>query len=467
MSQCLTHSLSPHFSVFLLRVSVPLWFISFPLLLCGCNAGHGDNAAEASTSRQDAKVRVAPIKPVRKTLTRYSEQPGQVAALEETPLLAKVSGYVRTIHVDIGDEVRGPVRETGRPTEPGQLLVELEVPELEKELAQKEAAVKQAESEITQAAAAVKVAEAMRDSAEALVEEAEASTERATADFERWKSELARVTDLASRGAVTDKLVDETQSKLRAAEAARKEIAAKIRSAQANFKESDALIEKATADLGAAKAKLGVAEPDRDRLKTLLSFAEIRAPFDGRVAARGVDTGHLVTAGSSEKEPLLVIVNTKTVRVYVDVPEIDAVHIEPQAEATIRMPSLAGGFEGKVTRTTWVLNQTTRTLRVEIDVPNEDGRLRPGMYAHARLKVAERPDATVLPKTALMTGGGQISCWRIESDGALRRAVLQTGIEAGGEIEIVSGLDGDEQIIGVNAAAFREGQQVEVVEAKK
>jgi RND family efflux transporter MFP subunit len=431
----------------------------------GCNVGHGD-AARASES-QDAKVRVTPIKPVRKTLTRYCEQPGQIAALEQAPLFAKVSGYVRKVHVDIGDEVQGPVREEGKPPQPGQLLVEIEVPELEKELAQKEAGVQQAKAEVTQAEAGVRVAKAMQESAKALVEEAQATVERVEADYQRWKSEFERITDLASRGAVTEKLVDETKSKFGAAEAARKEVTAKIKSAEANQNESGALVEKAEADLGAAQAKLGVAQAERDRTQTLLGFAEIRAPFDGRVAARNVDPGHLVNAGSSDKDALLVIVNTSTVRIYVDVPEIDAVHIQPKAEASIQMPSLAGSLEGTVTRTTWVLNESTRTLRTEIDVANEDGRLRPGMYAHARLKVAERPDALVLPKSALITTGGETSVWRIETDGTLRRHGVKTGIEASGEVEIVSGLTGDEDLIGVNVAAFREGQQVEVVEAKK
>jgi RND family efflux transporter MFP subunit len=341
--------------------------------------------------------------------------------------------------------------------------VELEVPELEKELAQKEAGVQQAKAEVTQAEAGVRVAQAMQESAEALVEEAQATVERAEADYKRWKAELDRITDLASRGAVTEKLVDETKNKFGAAEAARKEVTAKIKSAEANQNESGALVEKAEADLGAAQAKLGVAQAEHDRTQTLIGFAEIRAPFDGRVAARSVDIGHLVNAGSSDKEALLVIVNTSTVRIYVDVPEIDAVHIQPKAEASIQMPSLAGSLEGAVTRTTWVLNEATRTLRTEIDVPNEDGRLRPGMYAHARLKVAERPDALVLPKSALIAAGGETSVWRIETDGTLRRNMVKTGIEASGEVEIVSGLTGDEDLIGVNVAAFREGQQVEVV----
>jgi len=439
--------------------------------LTGCGRASSPSPKEAAMaeSSADAKLRVTPIKPARKTLIRYCEQPGQIAAREEAPLFAKVSGYVRQVNVDIGDKVRGPVYVEGTLKSPGQTLVSIDVPELEQELAQKQASVEQATAEIKQSEAAVKVAKAMADSARAMEDEASAMVERVEAEFARWKAELARIEDLAARQAVTDKLVDETQSKFRAADAMRKEIAAKIRSAQAQLRQAEALVEKAEADQESAQAKRAVTQAERDRVATQISFAEIRAPFDGIVAARHVDAGHLINAGSSAKEPLLVVVSADVVRVSVDVPEVDSVHIEPDAEATIRLPSLGAAgvtsVTGKVARTAWVLNQATRTLRVEIDVPNADGRLRPGMYAHARLKVAERPDAIVVPKTALLVAAGQTSVWRVDADGTLRRQVVQTGIEAGGEWEIVAGLTGDEELIGVNPAAFREGQQIERAEA--
>jgi HlyD family secretion protein len=433
--------------------------------LAGCGPAHVDAHAAVGGARSDALVRVTPLKPTRKTLIRYTEQPGQIAAFEETPIYAKASGYVRRVYVDIGDEVTGPVYEENELREPGQLLLEIDVPELEREVAQKVAAASQAESEIRQAEAALRVANAVRNSAQAAVEEAEATVERVEADYDRWKSELARITDLAARQSVTDRLVDETQSKFKAAEAARKEVSARIRSAEARLAESEALISKAEADIDAAHAMLGVAHADRDRVQALLGFAEIRAPFSGVVAARRVDPGHLVTAGATGGEPLLVVVQSETVRIFVDVPEIDALHIQNGAEAIIRMPSLpTGSVEGTVTRTTWVLNQATRTLRTEVDVPNPEGRLRPGMYAHARIKVAERPAALILPKSALMVSGGETSVWRIETDGTLRRTVVETGLESGGEFEIVSELSGDEKLIGVNVNAFREGQRVEIVE---
>ncbi|MEX2026435.1 MAG: efflux RND transporter periplasmic adaptor subunit [Pirellulaceae bacterium] len=430
----------------------------------GCVNGHSTaDAAAPGSAGADALVRVTPIMAVKKKLVRYTEQPGQIAAMEETPIVAKISGYVRRIHVDIGDRVKGPVYDGDTLMEPGQPLIEIDVPEMHKEHAQKLASIQQAKSEIKQSQAAIKVAKAMGASSEALVAEAQASIDRVNADFERRKSELARMTDLAARQAVTDKLVDEATNQYRAAEAAQKEIAAKVKSAQAQRDEAGALVEKAEADLEAAHAKLGVAEADEQRLAAMLQYTTIRAPFDGVVSARDVDTGHLVSASSTR--PLLVVVMADTVRAVVDVPEIDAVHIEPGVEATLRMPSLAGGeFTGTVTRSTWVLNQSTRTLRTEIDIPNPDGKLRPGMYAHARIKVAEKPAALILPKTAILTSAGQSFCWRIEEDGSLVRHPIQTGIESGGDVEILSGLSGSEPVVGLNASSFREGQRVEVAE---
>lgn len=449
----------------MIRLGLVCGFVAVVVVsMAGCNSGHAvADAAAPSSAGADALVRVTPITAVKKKLVRFTEQPGQIAAMEETPIVAKINGYIRRVHVDIGDRVRGPVYEGDALKEPGQPLIDIDVPEMHKEHAQKLAAIEQAKAEIKQSQAAVKVARAMRASAEALVGEAQASVERANADYERWKTELARMRDLESRSVVTDKLVTEMTYQFRAAEAAKKEIAAKIRSAQAQLDEASALVEKADADSEAARAKLGVAEADEQRLAVLLEYATIRAPLDGVVAARDVDTGHLVSASAGP--PLLVVVQADTVRVFVDVPEIDAVLIEPGAEATLRMPSIAGGeFAGTVTRSTWVLNRATRTLRTEIDVPNPEGKLRPGMYAYARIKVAEKTDALVLPKSAILINAGQAFCWRIEADGTLVRHPLQTGIESAGDVEVLGGLSGNEPIVGVNAGSFREGQRVEVAQ---
>lgn len=436
------------------------------LAILGCSHVADKHAADGP-----AKVRVATIHAQRKTLVRRTEQPGQIEAFEEAPLVAKVAGYVRRLHVDIGDDVTGPkFDDQGVVVEEGQVLAELFIPELEEELNQKQSLVTQAEAEVRQAAAALKVAQASKTSFEALVAEAEAGKERVEARYKRWNSEFTRLTALADSGSVSRKVADESENEFRAADAARQEVLAKIRSAEAQLGQSEAVIEKAQADQDAATAKLQVAKAEHKRIAALLSYATIRAPFSGTVSARNVDTGHLVQpggAGSSAK-PLFVVVQTGKVRIFIDVPEGDAVLTRRGSQARLRIPALSGReFEGVVTRTSWVLNPMTRTLRTEIDVDNEDGSLRPGMYAYADLKVAERQDALSLPKTAIMTQGGQHSCWTVDDAGKIVRTSLTLGILAGTDVEVLSGISGDEDVIGVNPAAFREGQEVEIAEPAK
>ena len=410
-------------------------------------------------------IKVTPIQPIRKTLVRMVEQPGQVEAFEEAPLFGKVTGYVSKLHVDLGDAVRGPkFDESGKLVEPGQVLCEISVPELKDEHAQKVALVKQAASQIVQAEAAVKVAEAAKISAQAMVAEVEASALRDQAVYDRFRSEAARVTELAKTGALSPKVADETNSQLQGADADRRQTAAKVRSAAAAVEEAGALIDKAKADLDAARARHEVAVADAARTQTLLDYSQIRAPFDGRISARNVDVGHLVRAsGSSGETPLFVVVRIDKVRVKVDVPEADAVLIRDGCEATVRIPSLPGSsFVGQVSRSGWSLDPTTRTLRVEVDVENSSSTLRRGMFLTAELKVAVRENVLSLPRAAILTQDKVTFCHVIDSTGKVSRAPVRLGIQSGAEVEIQSGLDGTENVIGTNSAAFKDGQFVEV-----
>ncbi|HVV99831.1 MAG TPA: efflux RND transporter periplasmic adaptor subunit, partial [Planctomycetaceae bacterium] len=384
------------------------------LSTAGCSRSPGGHSSEQPTSEStSAAVRVNTVHPTRKTLTRRTEQPGQIEAFERTPLLAKATGYVTRWNVDIGDTVKGPRYDShGKLTEPGEVLAELSIPELDEDVKQKQALVAQAEAELKQALAAIKVATATEASAAAEVGQAKASATRADADYERWKSERDRMVALAEKGAVTRKLAEETENNFRASEAAQDETSAKIKSAESLHRVSQAKVEKAETDHQAAEARLLVARADYERAVILREYALIRAPFDGTVTARNVETGHLVRAAESDSaKPLFVVVRTDIVRIFVDVPEIDAVFARPKGSARVRIPALSSEpFAGEITRTAWVLNTGTRTLRTEIDVPNPDGKLRPGMYAHADILVAERPDALSIPKSAVLFEGTQAYC---------------------------------------------------------
>ncbi len=444
------------------------------IAVAGCGSGGitTNSATGGSTARGEAPaetatlVKVTPITAVRKTLVRWTEQPGQLEAFEETPLFAKLASFVEKMHVDIGDRVTGPqVDEAGKVVREGQLLVELSVPELDEELLQKVAAVGQAHAEEQQAAAAIKVAKAAETSARAKVEESEAVVDQSQADYDFAASEFARLKKLADKGAVTREVAEEKEKLLKTADSMRKQTQAKITSAKALVTERRAMVEKTEADLETAKQHVLVAEADVARVKAMTAYEKIRAPYDGVITTRNVHTGHLVLPGTeANAKPLLVIVQSRVMRIFVDVPEGDAALIAPGSDASVIIAAAAPEPRtGTITRISWTLSANSRTLRAEIDVDNADGALRPGMYAKARLKVAERMGALALPKGAVLTADGATWCYTIDADGVVVRTPIETGIRAGDEIEIVSGLTGDEQIIGVNAAAFRDGQRVEVV----
>ena len=428
----------------------------------GCHSPPNEAAdGPPSTASGDALTRVTPITPQRKSIVRRVEQPGHVEAFQSSPLHAKVSGYVQRLNVDIGDRVQGPKYAGEELVEPGQVLAVLAVPEMIEERKQREALIEQAKAEVKQAVAAIAVAQAARGSAIADVGEAKAGVDRAEANFQRWQSELNRMTELVATRSVTAKLEEETRNQHRAADAARSEVKAQIESAEARLLESESHIEKAKADHEAAQAKLKVAEAELARVQTMLDYATIRAPFDGIVTSRNIDVGHLISATTTK--PLFEVIQAGVVRVFVDVPEADAVFIEKGNEASIRVPSLGGeAFTGQIARTSWILDDGTRTLRAEIDVPNDQGQLRPGMYVYADVKVAERQDAIILPQSALMHADGKVFCWQIDGQSKVLRTPLATGISSGGEVEIIDGLTGSEKVVGVNPTSFREGQLVEV-----
>ncbi len=214
-----------------------VWLFGLFAVAAGCQvqpAGQGGNPAPAEAGRQPP-VRVAVRPPERKTLVRKIDVPGQIEAFETAPLLAKVTGYVRRVHVDIGDRVRGPKPgEAGQLAAGGDLLLELDVPELERELAQRKAVANKAVAVVAQSAAAVLGAKAALVSAEAEAAEAKFGVEREAALVAKWKSEAARLTQLAASAAVTQKVADETNSQLQSAEATVRQVEAKVRSAEAH-----------------------------------------------------------------------------------------------------------------------------------------------------------------------------------------------------------------------------------------
>jgi multidrug efflux pump subunit AcrA (membrane-fusion protein) len=391
--------------------------------LSGCGRG---NAAATLAPVSPEAPEVATIRAEQQALRHTVEQPGQIEGFEQTPLYAKIAGYVAKWNADIGDRVKA-----------GQVLAELSVPELREELRQKEAAVTLAEAQVTEAERTLTAAEATVKRSEAALKLAEAGRTRAESNYKRWEAEYARVRNLLPGGAVTPSTMDETTDAFRSAQSARDENRASINAAAAAYDESKAQRDKAAASVRVAEARRQGAEADRRHTAALLDYTTIRAPFDGVVSRRGIDIGQLVQPPSGvTAAPLFVVTRTDPVRIFVEVPEADAPLVGEGTPALIRVQSLREQeFHGKVMRSSWVLDTQSRTLRAQIDLPNPDGRLRPGMYATARITV-EQSAALTLPAAAILTQDEEAAVMAV-ADGRAVRLPVRLGARHGDRVEVL------------------------------
>jgi multidrug efflux pump subunit AcrA (membrane-fusion protein) len=221
-----------------------------------------------------------------------------------------------------------------------------------------------------------------------------------------------------------------------------------------------------------------------------VGYLRLTAPFDGVIVARNANTFDFVlpTTGDptamphgpdlapDRAAPIYVVDRTDVVRVFVDIPEQDANYVHVGTKANV----LARAFrdqvlEGKVTRTAWALNVKSRTLRAEIDLPNTDAKILPGMFAYGNV-IIERPGVRALPEKAIVHSGGQAFCWRYEN-GAAMRTEIETGLSGDGWIEVTnrrvpasqsgSGgpaswtpIDGSEEVILGDLSILTEGEPV-------
>lgn len=426
------------------------------LSLSGCD--HSSAAPAAGADKGTATVdRVTAGPPQRKDLRLSTTQPARIAAFEETALVSRISGYVDEVLVDIGD-----------PVTKGQPLLRLAVPEMQDEVKQKQSLLAQAEAEVGQASAAIEASQAAAESARARVTEVEAGIARANAECEYCQTELERAESLGR--SVTQEIVSAWKNKLRAAQAAQQEATAAVDAARAAQRESEAGVRKAEADHSAAKARHKVAAANLGYAQTMLAYAEIKAPYNGVVTRRNVDTGHYLQPSAVGERPLLVVASTEQVRIFVDVPELLAGYVDSgeQGDAvSVRIQALPGHeLTCPVTRTSWALDPANNSLRTEVDCPNPEGTLRPGMYATATIVLEERPGALTLPASAIVRDGEQTLCCVVR-DGKIVRLPLQLGIRAGDDVEVLSGLEPTETVALARADTLQEGQTVEVIEPEK
>ena len=407
--------------------------------------------ASAQTPASGREVVLAE-RPTRKTLTLATTQPARIEPLARAPLASKLVAHVSEVLVDYGDRV-----------EAGQLLVRLAAPEVDAQVARAQAEVVHARARVAQAEAAQRSAQAAVETARAQMRQASAAVARHEAELQRWKSEHARTQQLAASGALSPQLVEEVQQKHLAAQAAVAEARAAVESAQAHHQEAEAQVLKAAADVQAAAAQLQVAQASLTQALASQSYLQITAPFEGVVVERRVDPGHLVQPGGP---PLLTIAQVRTMRVWVAVPEMEAPHVDVGDPLTLEVPALAGrAFPGTISRTSFALADANRTLLAIADVDNPQGLLRPGMYATARIVLAQRADVLALPLSAVVRQPKAAHCFRVVSGKAVQTPV-ELGLVTGEEVEIVAGVSEQDLVVMNKASMLADGQPIAVLPAK-
>jgi HlyD family secretion protein len=446
--------------------------VVFLIGLPGCS--NQESAAQAHPGKQpalpagnagpDQPVRVKVVRPTREHLKRLSTpQPAHVGPYEKTDIYARVVGYLDTFGpiqgadgkirpVDIGDRVAKD-----------QVLAKLSVPEMEQDRLQKAALVDQAQAELGQAEASLTTAEAMVDAAQAKVEETRSQLARYEAELAYRKSEHGRYVALVKERAVRRELEDEKLNQYRAAEAAWQGAKATLTTAQANVKVEQAKLAKAKADLANAQASLKVAQANLEHTVIMLRYATIKAPYEGIITRRLVDTGAFVqSAAAGRPEPLFTLARVDRLRIIADIPEAEASLVKIGQPATFQVNASHGQpLIGKVVRFADALDSGTRTMRTEVELDAPAKALRPGMFGSVTILLADFPDALMLPASTQMAGGGKASVL-VVAEGKVCRREVELGLNGGGRVQVIRGLTGNEQVLADGKTPVRDGQAVEV-----
>jgi RND family efflux transporter MFP subunit len=348
-----------------------------------------------STAQSIPRVEVLKAKVI--TSDRDLVLPGSIEALEQTVIYARSQGYVKKWLVDIGDKV----------TE-GQLLAEIDTPELDAQLEQARAQSAQAEADVVRA---------------------KANHNFSQANYERYQK-------LAPAGVASQQDLDRQQ-------------------AQAGVDDANVTVAQATVTAQQANVR---------RLQMLKSFSRVTAPFAGTIIAREAERGALVNAGST---PLFKLAAIDSVRVMIQVPQDVAPSVRVSVPAKVTVREFAGvPFAGTVARSAGALDEVSRTMNVEVRVPNPDGKLLTGMYAQVALTLPTPHRLFEIPVTALYSDARGTRVATVGDDGRVTMKPIGVERDTGQSLQISTGLDGTERIVKLANAELTDGSKVEILESK-
>jgi RND family efflux transporter MFP subunit len=337
---------------------------------------------------------------------------GQFQPYQQVDLHAKVSGYIRWIKVDIGDRVRQ-----------GEVLALLEVPELQNQVEGARAEVRHSQSDITRAESEVVGAESTYSAVHAeYTRLEEASKERP--------------------GLIAEQELDD---------------------ARAKDQQAAAQVGVAKASLDAMQQQLGVSNATRSRLETMSGYEQIVAPFTGVVTKRYADTGTLIQAGQDNNTatlPVVQVAESDLLRLRMPVPESDVPYIQVGGDVQVKVNATGRTFTGKIIRFSRALDTNTRTMLTEVDVPNRDLSLSPGMYAETTIQLLQKNDALILPAQAVVQNGDQSYVLVVDATNHVEKRNVTLGIQTSNRVEITSGLQAGDNVIASGQTGYQPGEVV-------
>src|ERR1700722_5243863 len=221
-----------------------------------------------------------------------------------------------------------------------------------------------------------------------------------------------------------------------------------------------------TSDLQAKTAAAQALQANVARLESLQAFNRLVAPFDGVVTSRGIDVGHLVTAGGNAGKPLFTVSDTHRMRVYVSVPQAFLGELKPGLKASLVLPQYPGRtFEAELVTTSNSVATDSRAALVELHADSPDGKLWPGSFAEVHFHLEQKENVLRLPTTALFFGPRGIEVALLTSDGRVNLSKVELGRNLGSEVEILSGVSGDDSVINSPPESLTTGQLVNVAES--
>lgn len=348
----------------------------------------------------------------RKTLSRQLVTSSELVPYQETDVYAKESGYVQDLLVDYGSHVRK-----------GQLMAQLDIPELAIQLKQDDAAIANAGEAVSHA------------------EHEESRMQAQLVPLQAQYDRLARVSETRP-GLVAQQEIDDAQGKSLA-------MAAQVESAKS-------ALQSAQSQLDEAKAK-------KERDSALYDYSRITAPFDGVVTQRYANQGTLMQAGTSsstQATPLVRLSEDDVFRLVIPVPETYVKYIRLGDPVEVRVTSLDRVFTGTVKRFSEEVALDTRTMHTEVQVLNPNHVLMPGLYAEATLTLEHKQNALSLPLQAVSLANGKATVFLVNADNILEEREVVTGFQTADNIEIVSGLKLGDRVVVSDRSSLKSGMRV-------